>query len=799
MKTAIYKFITSYRTTLILLILYAFILAIATWMEKIFGTMPVKVFIYYSPLFFALQFTMVLNFLATFFKNNSFKNKQWGFILVHFSLIIILTGAFISHLFGVEGTIHLREGESTNRMLIQTSRGEYHHVLPFSVELEKFTLVRYPGSSSPSSYESDIVIKTDGENYRDKVFMNHTIDFKGYRFFQASYDKDEKGTLLSVNKDVAGRNVTYFGYLFLTIGFVWCIAGKNSQFRRLNRQLKELRTANRTVILLLLIFSAFPLHAASGTVPASGMTDKLKINPEHAARFGSLPMQSYTGRIIPVNTFSSEVLRKIHKSEKVNNLNADEFLLSLFAVPEMWMRIPLIAIPSEKLSYHYDLSDDYCTYTEVFDSNGNYKLQADLDDVYSKKPGERNSFDKDLIKLDERVNILHQLLNHQMLNIFPLKDRPDSRWYAPGEEIPHLSVQDSLIIPGMFDFYMRQVSTAIKTGDWSDADDALSTIATYQAENTSINIDTKKIEAEIKYNKMEVFRKCKIYYLSLGGILLILSFVALYKRYKWLNGLMWVLGACVLVVFHFQMIGMTMRWYIAGYAPWSNSYETMIYVAWATMCGGLMFFRRNKITFSLATLFAGVILFVSGLNWMDPQINLLVPVLKSPWLMFHVAVIVAAYGFFGISFLLGITNMIMMSVRSMRATVKELSIVNEMSLIIGLALMTIGTFLGAVWANESWGRYWGWDPKETWALITVVVYAIVIHLRLVRKWNDTWLFNFSSVVAFSSVLMTYFGVNYFLSGMHSYGQNENIGGIFIYILFALVLIVGLGIVSYKRK
>lgn len=260
-----------------------------------------------------------------------------------------------------------------------------------------------------------------------------------------------------------------------------------------------------------------------------------------------------------------------------------------------------------------------------------------------------------------------------------------------------------------------------------------------------------------------------------------------------------------MIVFHFHMFGMGMRWYIAGYAPWSNSYETMVYVAWATVLAGLLFVRRSPVTFALATLFGGIILFVSGLNWVDPEINPLVPVLKSPWLMFHVAVIVAAYGFFGISCLIGLINLVMMSIAGkkntdiLKARVKELTIVNEMAMWVGLALMTIGTFLGAVWANESWGRYWGWDPKETWALITMVVYAIVAHLHLVKRWYSSWLFNLCSVVAFASVLMTFFGVNYFLSGMHSYGQNDNVHGIFTYLYAASAVVVILAVLSGRRR
>jgi len=202
-------------------------------------------------------------------------------------------------------------------------------------------------------------------------------------------------------------------------------------------------------------------------------------------------------------------------------------------------------------------------------------------------------------------------------------------------------------------------------------------------------------------------------------------------------------------------------------------------------------------------LFGGIILFVSGLNWMDPQINTLVPVLKSPWLMFHVAVIVAAYGFFGISFLLGITNLSIMAFSKKNAflpyRIKELSLINNLSLLVGLALMTIGTFLGAVWANESWGRYWGWDPKETWALITIVVYAVVTHTHLVKKWNNPWVFNLLSVLAFSSVLMTFLGVNYFLSGMHSYGQTESMSSVFLYIAIAFLFISIPCIFSYRKR
>ena len=529
---------------------------------------------------------------------------------------------------------------------------------------------------------------------------------------------------------------------------------------------------------------------------------KYTVSPEHAAKFGALPIQSHSGRMMPINTFSSEILRKLHKADRIGKLNSDQFLLSLLAMPDMWMRVPFIALSNPELANYYDLTDGECAYLQVFDKNGDYKLQEKLEEAYNKMPAQRTRFDKDLLKLDEQINIFHQLINYQMLNLFPKEDDPNHKWYAAGDDLSAFTGKDSMFVSRIMGWYLAEVQDALQKGDWSKADEVIDMIGTYQqAKNKTLDISAKRIEAELKYNKMDVFRQCKIGYLILGGLLLVLSFVMLFKQQKWMKFGIWILGVGVLLVFTYHMYGMGMRWYIGGYAPWSNSYETMVYVAWATVLAGLLFVRRSTVTFALATLFGGIILFVSGLNWMDPEINPLVPVLKSPWLMFHVAVIVAAYGFFGISCLIGLTNLVLTSIAGKKNTallktrIKELTIVNEMALWVGLALMTVGTFLGAVWANESWGRYWGWDPKETWALITMVVYAVVTHLHLVKRWYSDWLFNLCSVVAFSSVLMTFFGVNYFLSGMHSYGQNDNVHGIFTYLYMVGIVVVILGILS----
>ena len=788
MKTNLERFFSSFVTTIVLLLIYAFGLAVATFIEKYHGTAAAKAMVYYSPLFFLLQFLLVVNFIAATLKHQYLKRGKWGLMLTHFAFIVILLGALTSFLFGEEGILHLREGETSDRIAVRTSDNTTFHTLPFSVELKKFTLTRYPGSASPSSYESEVIVHVDGKDREERIFMNNVLDVKGYRFFQASYDQDEHGTILSVNRDVAGRNITYTGYLLLLIGLILCLVGKDSRFMRQSRRLKELRKATGvTVVLLALLAVSMQVEAKEKTSPMLDAVQKYAVSPEHAARFGALPVQSGNGRMMPVNTFSSE------------------FLLSLLAMPDMWMRIPFIALSNPELAARYGLTDGECAYIQVFDDNGNYKLQEKLEEAYNKMPAQRTRFDKDLMKLDEQLNIFHQLINYQMLNLFPKEDDPNHKWYAPGDDLSAFSGKDSMFVSRIFEWYLGEVQEALKSGDWAKADEVVGMIDTYQqAKNKTLDISPKRMQTELKYNRMDVFRYCKIGYLVLGGLLLVLSFAMLFRRSRWMKVAVWLTGIGVLVVFHYHMFGMGMRWYIGGYAPWSNSYETMVYVGWATVLAGLLFVRRSTITLALATLFGGIILFVSGLNWMDPEINPLVPVLKSPWLMFHVAVIVAAYGFFGISCLIGLTDMVMMSIAGkknkeiLKARITELSIVSEMALWIGLALMTVGTFLGAVWANESWGRYWGWDPKETWALITMVVYAVVTHLHLVKRLYSLWLFNLASVVAFASVLMTFFGVNYFLSGMHSYGQNDNVNGIFTYLYIALGIVVILAVLSYRK-
>ncbi|MDR2469271.1 MAG: cytochrome c biogenesis protein CcsA [Tannerella sp.] len=791
--------LSSAKTTFVLLALYATGLAAATFLEKNYGTTLAQTAIYYSPLFFLLQALLAGNFILTALRNGWLKSRRWGMLLIHFSFVIILLGALITHLFGREGTIRLREGQPSNRMEVRTNHQLTEYLLPFRMELVKFTLKRYPGSMSPSSYESDLRVYADGDTLQALIYMNNVLDIKGYRFFQASFDTDERGTILSVNRDVAGRNVTYAGYLSLLVGCILSLTGRNGRIRTLYRRMNARKKATT-----LFLLAAWVVPSALTAAPTmKDVVQRSAVPPEHAAQFGALAVQATNGRIIPLNTFASEILRKLHKGTHFGSLNADRFLLSVLAMPEMWMRTPLITCSNDEITSVFGLSRGECAYIEVFDEEGEYKLQRRLDEAYSRMPAERTAFDKDLIKLDERIHVFHLLLEGELLRLFPNANDPEGKWYAHGDDLSGYSGQDSMFVAGILGEYLSEVREALASGDWSKANEWLGMMTTYQQKKgTETGLDNDRLTLELKYNRLNVFHRCKVGYLALGGCLLLFSFLLFFRERRWAKWAIRLLGVGVLLVFHFHMLGMGMRWRIGGHAPWSNSYETMVYVAWATVFAGLLFMRRSPVTFALATLFAGIILFVSELNWMDPQISPLAPVLKSPWLMFHVAVLMAAYGFFGISFLIGLTNLSLMSCKPkerLTEAVRELSVVNELSLLVGLLLMTVGTFMGAVWANESWGRYWGWDPKETWALITIIVYVMTTHLRLLKERYNLWLFNLCSVVAFASVLMTYFGVNYFLSGMHSYGENEHAGDLFVGLIAAAVLITLLALTSLKGR
>jgi cytochrome c-type biogenesis protein CcsB len=673
--------------------------------------------------------------------------------------------------------------------------------IPFSIMLRDFQLERYPGSMSPSSFASEVTVLDPAKNIEKpyRIFMNNILNYGGFRFFQSSYDKDEKGTILSVNHDKWGTIVTYIGYIFLAAGLLYNFFSKNSRFRKLARTSSQLK--KKSALASLGILMALSMASLSSMAQHETIPEPQKISKEHAAKFGQLLVQDQDGgRMKPVNTLSSEILRKICRKDRMMGLNSDQIFLGMLINPMYWETVPIIKVSDKGLKEVLGVEGKLATFNDFIDQEmGTYKLSEYVEAAYNKKPVERTSFDKDVIKVDERVNVFYMAISGDFLTAFPEPRHPDNKWHNTKEPYSVFDSTDADFVSNILPVYYRTVIDAMSSNNWAEADSTLGYLKTFQNRYGAEVIPQKmKTQLEITYNKINIFKKLFPFYGLIGLIFIVILFAQVLSKgvdLKWIiRGLVWL----IIAGFILHTIGLGIRWYVAGHAPWSNGYETMIYIAWGTVLSGILFSRKSKITLATTAILASVTLMVANLSWLDPQVTNLVPVLKSYWLVIHVAIITASYSFLGVGALLGFLNLVLISLQNknnyekLKHTIAELTNINEMNLIIGVFLVTIGTFLGAVWANESWGRYWGWDPKETWALVTVLVYSFIIHMRLIPGMNGVYGFNFAALIGFSSVLMTYFGVNYYLSGMHSYAAGDPVPvPVFVYYTVAIVVIVSL--------
>ncbi len=781
--------------------LYALILAAATFVENSYGPAAAREHFYYAPWFILLQLLQAVNLLAMFLQGSYFKRISKGSLIFHGAFVFIWLGAAVTHYVGVTGIMHIREGETVSSMMHDEGAGMGKTSLPFSVTLDDFRLQRYPGSHSPMSYESDLVIKKGDEvPVQATVRMNKVIDIDGYRLFQSSFDPDEQGTILSVSYDRPGMQLTYIGYFLLFAGFVLTLFSKKSRFGRLRRELGEMKKNMPYCVLFLLALSGV---AGGQTVHAQQPC----VSSQHAGKFGSLVVLNPNGRLEPVNSYTSAILRKLYGADKLNGINSDQFFLNLLSFPDEWGAYPFIKVDNKELLQRFGRSGKYIAWEDVFDSEGNYILTDEVNDIYAKPASERKRMDSDLLKLDESVNIVYRIMQHQLLPLFPDENDAQGKWYSAGDELNVFQGKDSLFVSKIMDWYIYELGNGVRSGNWEEADKIVGMMNIFQqAKSKTPAIDNQRVKAELLYNQLNLFFWCRLAYLILGGILLFIACGEIIADFKWGKKVCGILIALLVIAFLAHTSGVLLRWYISGRAPWANAYESMICTSWMLVGGGLLFARRFRILPALAGLLGGIMLFVAGLNHLNPEITPLVPVLQSYWLMSHVAIIMIGYVFFALCALTGLFNLILMSLLSatnrvkLQFRIREFTLLNEMAMILGLFFMTAGTFLGAIWANVSWGRYWGWDPKETWALISIVVYALVLHIRFIPllKGKTTWCFNLLSVVAILSVIMTWFGVNYYLSGLHSYGKTEG-GDLLLWIWGAgLCVVLALGLFARRR-
>lgn len=706
---------------------------------------------------------------------------------------------------GFQKKVYLWEGAGEERsswqgdagkLKARVSYGAAGRELPFSLKLNDFVVERYPGSNSPAGFRSRVTLQdpANGTEFDYDIYMNHILKYRGYRFYQSSYDNDEQGTVLSVNHDPAGMYTTYAGYGLLFLFIILSLLNRKSFFRTVAQGHWSSNYRKTAAVIAFLVFASL--------VPAHGQ--HLVLDRKAADNFGSVLAQDQKGRTKPLYTISSDILRKVAKENSLDGLSPMQVFLGCSLDFYHWQNVPLIKVSNEELRQRLGLKGELAAFSEIvsFGEAGGYKLASLVDEVYARPESQRSKFDKEVIKVDERVNICYMMSRGDFMRIFPLRDSTD-HWGKSEEAVKHeANREDSLFVMSVVPLWAQAVTSMTRAA--ASPDEYITALKQYQRHHAAYELPSEgKVKAELFYYKAKIFEKLFPWYSTIG-LIMIITIIAFIISGRALSGiLLKVLAGLIATGFLFHTLGLGIRWYISGHSPMSNGYESMLFISWVTLLAGLIFSRKSLLTLAATSVLGGLTLMVAHLSFMDPEITNLVPVLRSYWLTLHVSVITGSYGFLGLGAILGLVVLVLMlfvnpgNRERISAVIDELTVINYRSVTLGLYFLTIGTFLGAIWANESWGRYWGWDPKETWSLITIIVYTLVTHSRMIPGMKDTYTFNLLSLFAFSSVLMTYFGVNYYLSGLHSYAGGDAVPvPVFVYV--SVAVLVGLAVTAGFR-
>ncbi len=718
-------------------------------------------------------------------------------------------------LVGGMGAIPVRQQFNFQGLNYEMEYGSTPIEIPFYVACRDFVLDRYPGSNAPSSFASEVTILDNWNNYvrNKRIFMNHVMDYDGYRFFQSSYDADEKGTHLSVNHDWWGTNITYLGYLLMSIGMILSLFAPSGRFRDLNNKLKRIREKREhlklnLMLMVMLSLSGFGFSQNSHdhtNSPKSGQPIHRIISSGHSEKLASLLVQDFNGRIIPLHTLCDQLLRKIYRNNHFKEYNAVQTILSMHMYPQYWVNQKIIQVPS--VLQESMRVGSYCSYTQLADQQGQFKWMTRYNNAHRRTESKRDEYDKKIIKLVEKFQVVQEIFNWQYMKIIPIPNNSSNTWYVPlsTELMQQDSVSSKMVLK-----YIAGLDRAAETKNYREVDEILFQLKKYQRKIAGMIVpDERKVSIEISYNKMNVFKNTLYCYLTIGFLLLLSFFIRIFisssrRKEHFFDRLGKLFKVVLFVIFIYHGIGLSLRWYISGHAPWSNGYEAVVFIAWATMIAGFIFSSKNLVILAGTAILASLMIFVTEMNLLDPEITPLQPVLKSYWLMIHVAVITSSYGFLGLGAILAIFNLTLYIFRNnkngqlLTLHINELTYVSEMTITIGLFMLTIGTFLGGVWANESWGRYWGWDPKETWALVSVLVYAVILHLRFIPVLKGKFIFNVVALWGYSAIIFTFFGVNFYLTGLHSYAQGEGLGKVPTWVNLTIALFAFFTLFSYYR-
>ena len=749
----------------IIFILYILVLvcmAAATIVEKSQGTDYAHAH-YYGAWWFILLWA-VLAALGAFYIIKR-KVKCASTLALHLSFIIILMGALLTHVSAKRGMIHLRIGQPTDTYMAQDKeQGMKEEKLPFSLCLQKFEAKMHDGTNAVADYSSKFTVIDGDDKSEGEVSMNNIYSHRSYRLYQSSYDEDGKGSVLAINADPYGIPVTYTGYALLFISLVWMLFDPKGGYRKLLKS-PLLKKGALITALILSMSNIQTLHAESAT----GNLQNAVLPKETAEKFGELHIL-YNDRICPVQTFALDFCKKIYGARSYQGLTAEQVLSGWVFYGNTWANEPFIKIKSGEMKTAMNLPD-YASLNTFFNREmGGYTIGQYVQEYYN---GQQDKFHQQAADIDGKIQIIMELREGISLKVLPYtftknvkatKDHPfikagTTTWFSPVDKLPQaVEQQHALYIKNVFSL----LNGDVKAGNISRVNEFFVKMKKYQEVSSGNSLPTAtQYKAERINNAFPFATILFMANLTLGFIALFYTIYRMTKKRE-IKALNFALPILLGVSFLALTFGLALRWIISGNIPMSNGYESMLTVAWFVMLISILMQLRIRIVMVFGFLISGFFLLVSHINQMDPAIGQMMPVLNSPLLSIHVSIIMMSYALLSLTFICGIMGI------CLRSHGEELQALSRIFLYPALTTMGFGIFIGAIWANVSWGNYWSWDSKETWALITFMIYAVVVHTQSLPVFRKPLVYHIYITLAFLSIAMTYFGVNYFLTGMHSY-------------------------------
>ena len=723
------------------LIIMLIVLATATVIEKTNGTPTARAWFYDNIAFVALWAVIASSSLAYILVRRMW--KHFSVFLLHLSLLVILAGAGITWFTAIKGKMQAPQGTAVNAF---TTTDGLQHTLPFMLTLRSFDIQTYPGTPAPMDFVSHVTVNNQGKNVNGTVSMNKVFSYDGYRFYQSGYDAQGRGAIFTIAHDTWGITVTYTGYGLLLVGMIAVLIDRRSAFRALLRH-PALKRGSAAIIMLI---------AGMGMAKAQPQT----LPRDVADAMGDLYIL-HDNRVCPFQTFARQFTAKLYGKTAYKGLTAEQVAAGWIFYYDTWKNEPMIKVKNGKVRHILGIDAKYASLDDFYRTVSSGAMQQAIDSLQAI---DDQATIRALGEDDERYQIANMVAAGTMIKLFPLNHNGSLEWYSHGSlDIPH-DIDDGkwLFMRNGMDYLYEMIASQ----DWNGATQFITKLKKYQAKECGDMLPSNTaFQAEKLYNAMSWDRPLSMALATLGIILFIIACRSVARSRqlpKWARIL--AISALILSLVYLTT-ALVLRWIISGHVPMSNGFETMQFMAWATVAITLLLSRRSMLVLPFGILTAGLALMVASFGESNPQITQLMPVLASPLLSVHVAVIMIAYSLLAFLMLSGVMAMIL---RHNHAMVERLHVVGQVILYPAVFLLTIGVFIGAVWANVSWGSYWSWDPKEVWALITLIIYALPLHSQSLPMFRKPLFFHSYCIIAFLSVLITYFGVNFILGGMHSY-------------------------------